>query len=314
MNKFFIKNILSLLLALGVLLPGSVLASQVSFQPASLLSPQEKPYTVTVLLNTEGESINTLEGVVKVDKELGDVVSVTDSGSIITYWVERPQWNAGTRTISFSGAIPGGYSGTTGVLFSVVLPAYSGPLLENAVSFSSIKALRNDGIGSEASVTKKSFSISKNNSLVDPDLLDQLYVDGNKKDNIPPEIFSPQLSQDERVFNNQWFINFATTDKQSGIDYYEIQETRSGALDAGNWKRAESPYLLEDQELHSFIYVLAIDRQGNERVIKVFPRKPLAWYAPYQWPAVGTAIIIVLIVVGAVVRRRYTNRPLNNIG
>ena len=79
----------------------------------------------------------------------------------------------------------------------------------------------------------------------------------------------------------------------------------------GKASRAKS-IILRSNQIKTRYY--AIDRQGNERVIKVFPRKPLAWYAPYQWPAVGTAIIIVLIVVGAVVRRRYANRPLNNIG
>lgn len=305
--KDFKTKIITLVLFAG-LFPSVVFAGVISTQPQSVVVPQPDSYTVSVLLNSEDESLNAVEGVVSVNSSLGEVLSVTDSGSIITYWVSPPKWDGKTRTISFSGTIPGGFTGNAGILFSLVLPAYSGQNISDAITFNSISALRNDGLGSSARITSKNFGFGTENTPVDVEVKEQLYTSEGKKDNIPPEIFSPQLSRDERVFDNKWFINFSTTDKQSGIDHYEIQETRTGTIDPQKWERAESPYQLKDQELHSYIYVIAIDRQGNERVIKVFPRVPLVW-----WQKISSivATIVVVVVVGVLlwrIRKRKQNK------
>ncbi len=105
-------------------------------------------------------------------------------------------------------------------------------------------------------------------------------------------------------------MTFATQDKQSGIDHYEIQESRSSKIDAGKWKTAESPYLLIDQELHSFIYVLAIDRQGNERVIKVFPRKPLAWTEQRSLALIAVGCLMLVAAGGILLRRRRAKQNI----
>ena len=102
------------------------------------------------------------------------------------------------------------------------------------------------------------------------------------KDPDPPEIFEPVLARNPNVFDNKWFLVFVSQDKGSGIAYYAIRETRreiniQRETDA-KWVEAESPYLLEDQELRSFAYVKAVDKAGNERVAMVKPRFPLKWY------------------------------------
>ncbi len=292
---FNLKTKILILTLLAGCLPSVVFAGIISTQPQSLSAPLQDSFTVSILLNSEDESLNAVEGSISVHSSLGDVLSVTDSGSIVTYWVNPPKWDNQSRTISFSGTIPGGYSGNAGILFSLVLPAYSGQNFSNAITFNSISALRNDGLGSSARITSKNFSFGTENTPVDAEVKEQLYTTEDKKDNIPPEIFSPQLSRDERVFDNKWFINFSTTDKQSGVDHYEIQETRNGIIDPQKWERAESPYQLKDQELHSYIYVIAIDRQGNERVIKVFPRVPLVWWQ--KFPIVFATIVVVMVAV-----------------
>lgn len=292
---FNLKTKILILTLLAGCLPSVVFAGIISTQPQSLSAPLQDSFTVSILLNSEDESLNAVEGSISVHSSLGDVLSVTDSGSIVTYWVNPPKWDSQSRTISFSGTIPGGYSGNAGILFSLVLPAYSGQNFSNAITFNSISALRNDGLGSSARITSKNFSFGTENTSVDAEVKEQLYTTEDKKDNIPPEIFSPQLSRDERVFDNKWFINFSTTDKQSGVDHYEIQETRNGIIDPQKWERAESPYQLKDQELHSYIYVIAIDRQGNERVIKVFPRVPLVWWQ--KFPIVFATIVVVMVAV-----------------
>jgi len=57
-------------------------------------------------------------------------------------------------------------------------------------------------------------------------------------------------------------------------------ETKSETKNLTNvkWNIAESPYVLQDQGLHSFIYVKAVDRAGNGRIEVVRSRYPMKWY------------------------------------
>lgn len=296
MRKVFynIIRVIVLLMFFGAF--NSAYAAQVLFQPQTLASPQAENYTVSLVIDTADESINAVAGRVLIDKALGVPIEVTDSGSIISFWVEQPQVNENTNSIKFSGTIPGGFTGSAGVLFSLVMPSYDGPMIDNAIAVTELQVLRNDGLGSRSSVSTKSFAIGLTNEIRDAALEDRLYFE-DRTDDIPPEIFSPQVARDDRVFDGKWFLNFATVDKQSGIDYYEVQESKSGSIQAGKWQRATSPYLLLDQDLQSYIYVTAVDRQGNERIIKIWPRNPVSAWPSWQW---GLAGVVVLLLISSV--------------
>lgn len=296
---FKIHTKLIILLALLLFTPSTVFAVVMTFEPPNVTSNQTKPFSTTLVLNSEQQSINAVDGTLIVSEALAKNVTLSDSGSIVTYWVTRPTYDPATRTIKFSGTIPGGFDGQAGILFSVIFEPISGGGIENALVVGEANTYLNDGMGTVAKVSTKQFALSSDGSgPVDTEIASQLYLTEDKQDNIPPETFSPQLAQDERVFDGKWFVNFATTDKQSGISHYEVQESRSGRLDSGNWKRAASPYLLQDQDLNSFIYVVAVDRQGNERMIKVYPRRPLKWWQQYQNDvAVGIGILLTLTAV-----------------
>lgn len=307
MKQTFITILLGLCL---LLTPNFAIAAEVSFSPKEHLSTQKRAFTTTIVLNSESESINAVEGILKVDPKLASGIQLSDSGSVITYWIVEPVFNAEQGTIRFSGAVPGGYTGGSGILFSVIFPPYDGETIDRAVSISDFKAYKNDGLGTSASVVTSNFSLGDIAGQIDQGITDQLYLDGSREDNIPPEVFSPQISRNENVFGGRWFINFSTVDKQSGIDRYEIQESRTGSLDSGKWVVATSPYELVDQELHSFVYVIAIDRQGNERIIKVFPRNPLSLTELYG-KQIG-AIILLMLAAGLIYYRRTKNKKSQN--
>lgn len=302
MKKYFLSILIVLLAALSFL-PRPGLAAEVVFEPSMVAVPHPQKYTVTLLIDTQGESINAIEGSLSVNPSAGAPLAVSDSGSIITYWIDRAEWNSQKKTVDFRGAIPGGFVGK-GILFSIVMPKIDTvSVTSKPLVFTNFRALRNDGLGSQARVSFGSFALGQRNAQVADAINGQLYIEDQQADNVPPEVFSPQIARDGRVFDGQWFITFSTQDKQSGIDHYEIQESRSGRISAGGWKQAESPYLLEDQELHSYVFVLAIDRQGNERVIKVYPRYPLPWTERY-----GRGLFIfggvILLVAAALIAHR----------
>ena len=91
-------------------------------------------------------------------------------------------------------------------------------------------------------------------------------------------------------------MSFTTQDKGSGIERYEIQERRKPTIDNRSWIVAESPYVLNDQVLHSFIDIRAVDKAGNVRVATVPPKYPLAWYQNYKILGIILGVLSMLIV------------------
>ncbi len=86
-------------------------------------------------------------------------------------------------------------------------------------------------------------------------------------DNTLPQEFNLEIGQEPAIFEGKYFLSFSTTDKTSGIDYYEIKEGNK------DFKKITSPYLLEDQDLKTKIVVKAVDQAGNERIAEYIPEK-----------------------------------------
>lgn len=107
-------------------------------------------------------------------------------------------------------------------------------------------------------------------------------------DATPPEEFEPQIGQDPAVFEGKYFLSFATTDKTSGADHYEIKEGK------GEWRIGNSPYLLEDQSLRNKILVKAVDKAGNERIVEIIPPCKITWKDIISWT-------ILALIIGVVV-------------
>jgi len=250
-------------------------------------------FIVDLRIDTERECINTVKAIVSFPKEILEAKDFSTGNSILTLWLQNPKINQKEGVISFIGGIPGGFCGP--------LPGEPGkPNLLGRIIFKvretdvkleyktdaklefldGCQVLLNDGFGTQAKLTTKGavFTILPEKTEVPK----EEWQEELTKDNIPPEPFEIKISQDPNIFGGKYFIVFSTTDKQTGIDHYEVKEGKR------NWKRAESPYLLEDQSLKSKILVKAVDKAGNERIAEyVPPQKPFLWW------------IIIPILVGA---------------
>jgi len=219
-------------------------------------------FQVNLMLDTEEEYINAVEGKVIFPEELLELREIRDGNSIINFWIERPKVEQ-ADIVAFSGIMPGGYQETKGFLFSVAFQAKASG--SGAIKIHDAKVLLNDGEGTSAnlSIFNFQFSISEE-ALPVPPIVETI------KDIDPPEEFGLEIVQNPDMFDGKYFLVFATQDKGSGIDRYEIQET-GNERQGKNWVEAESPYVLKDQELHSYIYVKAVDKAGNERVVMLPP-------------------------------------------
>jgi len=251
-------------------------------------------FQVDLVLDTENEEINAVEGKVIFPEDLLELKEIRDGNSIVNFWIERPKVKSGNQ-IAFSGIIPGGYTGKKGLIFSAIFQSKNEG--EDTIKIQEAKTLLNDGKGTEASL-----SISNLQFLISKQVPSPQIPISEIKDIDLPELFEPMIGQDSKIFNGQYFLVFATQDKGSGIDHYEILEKKQrGSLQRfireERWRTGESPYLLKDQKLKSYIYVKAIDKAGNERIATLSSQNPLNWYENYfVWLTILITIIIAFII------------------
>ena len=266
------------------------LAAEISFDAGTGEPAVGQQFKIDMVLNAGGEEINAIEGVITFPSDVLDLKEIKTANSIINFWLDQPKIKSDGR-ITFSGITPGGYRGQKGLLLSVVfVPKKEG---QGIVKLHETKALLNDGKGTETplSVSPYQFTISRTMSAPPVPFI---------TDKEPPESFVPEIASTPILFDGKRMLVFATQDKKSGMDHYEVKETRQRIFIFGSpWITAESPYELKDQELRSFVLVKAVDKAGNARVVSVKPKNPPAWYENYEnW-------IIILLAVSILSALKY---------
>lgn len=236
-------------------------------------------FEAKVLLNTENDSINAMEGVVVFPQDAVVLKEIKSSNSIISFWSQSPQVTG--NQVRFSGLVPGGYAGRNGLLLSMVFEAKSENV--STVELAKATALLNDGKGTQASVKVSNLKLAVKGQAIEPSVV------ASEKDIDPPEEFSPAISRDETIFEGQNFLVFATQDKGSGIDYYEVCEGKSECV------KAENLYLLKNQNLDEEITVYAVDKSGNKRMAILYPSKSTSWYAkPLYLAIIGVLFAFII--------------------
>lgn len=262
------------------------LAAVLYLEPAEGEYHRDDTFTVEARINTEGEYINTVKVDIAFSQDILEIKDFSKGNSILILWVEEPEFSNQNGTISFSGGIPGGYQGWNGLLGRIILKTKKQGTAELKFQKSS-QVFLNDGLGTPADLKTRGakFNILAQSS----EKPINIWQEELEKDNVPPEPFEIEISQEPSIFEGKYFIIFSTTDKQTGLDYYEVNEGKN------DWQRAESPHLLKDQGLKGIIQVRATDKAGNERIAEIsylFPEKAFPWWI----------IIVILIVIGVIWR------------
>jgi len=263
----------------------SVSAAQLEVQIPSTIGVSDS-FILPVMLDSQGENINAIEGNLQFPSNL-ILKEIREGSSVITFWVDTPKVEG--NVIHFSGVTPGGFNGK-GEVFTLVFTANNSS--GGSFTLSGARALLSDGQGTE---TKLTLGSSVLNIL--PTGTGAIVASAISQDNTPPDTFDPIVGSDPNLFDGKLFVVFATQDKGSGIDHYEVAEKKG--LEARNydsliWNTAVSPHQLIDQSRESYIYVKAIDRAGRERVSVVSPEHTALAYNPLVW----TGILVSLMLAG----------------
>ncbi len=262
-----IKISFFLILFLTILVvPKVSVASEIIVEPTFSTVQNGDLIKVNLYVVPGEDRINAAEGKLVFSSGLLSVYNINFENSILTFWPEQPR-AVTDGVITFSGVTLGGYnSRSRGLLFSVVFKAIKEGKIRLYINDGLV--LKDDGAGTATILELQDGNItvvektSANPSDSSSALLNELDW---KNDVELPETFNPLVGSNPSIFMGKHFLVFATVDKQSGIDYYEVQESKRQSGDEKKWIRAESPYELTDQMLSSFIIVKAVDKAGNFR-------------------------------------------------
>lgn len=233
---------------------------------------------VSVSLDPEGESINSVEGTISFPKEYVEVTSVSTTDSVVPLWLERPKVLtsidlSGLSHIHFEGAIPGGFNGVrsayyngskSGTLFSITLKSLKEgeilALLDGATLY------LNDGNATALHVDTTTYPIaitSVTQAIAKPD---QLYVENQS--------LKPYIAKSELVADGKWALIIQNDETQHGVDHYEVAESKEffpEKVASYEWKKTESPYILKSQKRNVFVHVKALYADGTYTITTLPP-------------------------------------------
>jgi len=285
MNRFF-----GVVIAL-MLVAQPALAATLYLDPASSTLARGDAEVISVRLDTDeaaNECINAAEGVLQLSGPVS-AVDVSLGNSIFSIWVEPPTISDNGKQITFAGGIPNGYCGRiagdprlTNNVFDIIvrttaIESTDGSTITGSVNFTDqTVAYLNDGFGTRAELQLYPKEITVLPQL-STDVLDP-WKDLVAADTISPQPFSISLEKSSPSLRDRYYITFSTTDKQTGIDRYEVIEETTSRLStftwgsaSAPWVEARSPFILKDQTLNSVIRVKAIDKAGNEYIATFVP-------------------------------------------
>lgn len=261
---------------------------------------------IPIYLDTDFEEINAVEVKIKFSKNLS-FRDYFDGKSIISHWIEKPHLI--DNNIVFSGIIPGGINGKDLNLIDIVFEAKESGLAKLEIDQTS-QVLLNDGKGTKADLKSSKLSL---NILEKTFLQDKIYETINDK--FPPEEFKIYLIKNPEIFNGKYYIVFNTKDKQSGIAYYEVAEVYNPLFthpdfSKAEFQKAESPYVLKDQSLSSYILVKAIDRAGNSRIEILKPQKMISFDVLILFLLFLGIVIVVLYKIYKLLFKKISNNKI----
>lgn len=300
-KKTYTSIFFALALFLGLSFAAHANAATMSFQTSGTLVHLQQEVAVDVMLDPEGEDINTVSATIAFPDNLTFIGS-DDSASVVGLWVDQPSFSTDLRTFTFSGITPGGFSGLIdpfnsktrkpGILIRLLFKGRAPGLAH--FSFTDAKAYQNDGVATETAVATSPLS------LVVDNLLGQATVD--VPDMEPPLPFTPLLERNLLLYGGKYTVIFNTKDKESGIAYYEVKEGQ------GAWIVATSPYVLKDQSVANDILIKAVDRAGNERIEVV---QALHGWAKWKWQIISSLIgLLAIVFVIVLLARRVVHNHI----
>jgi hypothetical protein len=320
-------------IALGVLLTAvpSASAATLYLDPdRAEINPGDTIVMAVRVTPAPGECINVVDAVIEYEPGV-QPVDISRGQSIMPLWVEEPRIERENNRITFAGGIPNGYCGRvqgdprlTNEILKIVFQvpgtrvSFGEESPTSTIRFGEgTSVYLNDGRGSLAALTTNEATLVV--GTTPGATIRNEWRTLVAADNAIPEEFSLTLQRDPSTFGGRYYIVFNTTDKQTGIAFYEVIEEPFdeaglfgwGAVTAP-WVRARSPYVLEDQSLNSTIRVKAVDKAGNEYIATLVPDtdlRGLPFNTIIEYVILGVGALL-LVAMGGILGYKFVPRLL----
>lgn len=268
------------------LAPTLVNAATLSLTTEKTVVGVGSPFDVELILNAE-YAVNAIEAALNIPTGF-ELENASDGNTIVSLWIEQPHYDRETHTLSFSGIIPGGFSGT-GQLLKFSLKAEMPGISTLSFDHGRTTVYRNSPDGTLESTVLRTLTLSAEKGVT-PAL-------APPADTEPPEAFTSVVTRDPQLYDGAWTLIFATQDKGSGIAQYEVSESPTRETNSNKllWTKAESPYRLSGEIPARYIYVRAIDEQGNIRTELYTQERPLTWIGGFILSILVLALVLFVL-------------------
>lgn len=245
-------------------------------------------FLVKIKISTPDTLINVIDGTMLYDNKRLEIKEISTGGSFLALWPKPPVFSNEKGNLSFVGGTPDGFQGEKGDVLKIIFLARNEG--EATLDFlnDDFSVFLHDGKGTRINPRLEPLSLNILPRAPEIPVKDEWQA-LIEKDKTSPKSFEITLGKDPSIFDNQYFISFFTTDAESGVAYYEVQEGD------GNFIRAESPHLLKDQSLKRLIKVKAVDKAGNERIEELMPPAP---DAPFYKNILFWIAVCIVIIIG----------------
>ncbi len=192
MSKFLF--VLSLII---LVLPISIQAATLSISPSTGVHSAGATFSAKVIVNTSGKPINAAEGTIKFNPNELSVVSVDRSGSIFNLWVTEPTFSNSDGTVSFSGGLPSGYTGSSGTVFSINFKTKGAGT--SKVSLTAGSVLANDGMGTNVltSMSGGNYTVQAPSTTPEPEVIIEYVAPANTP-------LAPKITSTTHTENGEW--------------------------------------------------------------------------------------------------------------
>lgn len=281
LNKFKYSSVFTIFIFLSFLFPGKTFAAFIFSSSDDAISAGDTSI-INVFLDTENESINSIDGsIILSDENNGnfEVKELITVDSAFSFWPRKPSLDT-RQKISFTGGQPNGLKGDRLLVFKMVVKINQ--VGDFKIKPNGLNVYLNDGLGTAKSIVKNESVIS-----VTPlkDKAKDNWEEVISSDNTPPEPFIVYLGQDPSLYEGRNFVTFNAIDLDSGVSYYQIKE--------GDYEyvRTGTTYVLRDQEKVSSITVRAFDKAGNMQVSNLDLGEE-----GINWKVIGIALIPILLI------------------
>ncbi len=196
-------------------------AATLSVSPGTGVYKTGATFTVTVYVNTAGVPVNAADGTLSFNPRELSVVSASRASSIFNLWTTEPTFSNAAGTVTFSGGVPTGYTGTAGNVLSVTFRSLTSGAARVSLTGASVLAADGRGTNVLTGMSGGTYTLSAVESQPAPEVIVE-YVPPANTPNAP--VITSTSHPDQNNWSKDttavlnWNVPAGVTSVRTGLD------------------------------------------------------------------------------------------------